>query len=54
LVKLQQKGPEKERKLEIKVGVGYTGKEARYTSGSSQRMKEKFTLIGTGKDFMHQ
>jgi len=34
------------------VGVGYTGKEARYSSGKSKRLKEKFTFIGTGKDFM--
>jgi len=36
------------------VGVGYTGKEARYSSGKSKRLKEKFTFIGTGKDFMEK
>jgi len=34
------------------VGVGYSGKEARYSSGKSQRLKEKFTFVGIGKDFM--
>ena len=38
--------------MEIKLGVGYTGKEARYSSGKSKRLKEKFTFIGTGKEFM--
>ena len=36
------------------MGVGYTGKEARYSSGKSKRLKEKFTFIGTGKDFMEK
>ena len=34
------------------MGVGYSGKEARYSTGKSKRLKEKFTFIGTGKDFM--
>jgi len=38
--------------MEVKVGVGYTGKETHYKSGKSKRLKEKFTFIGTGKDFM--
>ena len=40
------------RKLEVKVGVGYTGRESRYNTGSSRRLKEKFTFIGTGRRFM--
>jgi len=51
-ITLQKKGKEKGGKLEVKVGVGYTGKEARYKSGKSQRLKNKFTFVGTGKDFM--
>jgi len=51
-ISLQKKGQEKGGKLEVKIGVGYTGKEARYSSGKSKRLKEKFTLVGTGKDFM--
>ncbi|MEA2021726.1 MAG: ISLre2 family transposase [Candidatus Caldatribacteriota bacterium] len=42
----------KKRKLEVKVGVGYTGRESRYGCGSSKRLKEKFTFIGTGRKFM--
>jgi len=51
-ISLQKKGQEKGGKLEVKVGVGYSGKEARYSSGKSKRLKEKFTFIGIGKDFM--
>jgi hypothetical protein len=51
-ITLQKKGKEKGGKLEVKAGVGYTGKEARYSTGQSKRLKEKFTLVGTGKDFM--
>ena len=36
-VKLQKKGLERERQLEIKVGVGYTGKEDRYKGGVRRR-----------------
>ena len=51
-ITLQKKGKEKGGKLEVKLGVGYTGKEARYATGKSKRLTEKFTYIGTGKDFM--
>ncbi len=50
-IKLQK--PEKEKKLEVKIGIGYTGKENRYSSGPSQRLKEKFVYLGTGKNFMY-
>jgi hypothetical protein len=53
-LKLQQKGTKKGGKLAVKLGVGYTGKEARYSTGKSKRLKEKFTFIGTGKDFMEK
>jgi len=51
-ITLQKKGKEKGGKLEVKAGVGYTGKEARYKTGKSKRLKEKFTFVGMGKDFM--
>ena len=51
-ISLQKKGKERGGKLEVKVGVGYSGKEARYKTGKSKRLTEKFTFIGTGKDFM--
>jgi len=51
-ISLQHRGKKKKGKLEVKVGVGYTGKEARYKTGESKRLTEKFTFIGTGKDFM--
>jgi hypothetical protein len=51
-ITLQKKGQEKGGRLEVKVGVGYSGKEARYSTGKSKRLTEKFTFIGTGKDFM--
>jgi hypothetical protein len=50
-IKLQR--PEKDKKLEVKIGIGYTGKENRYSGGSSQRLKEKFVYTGTGRDFMY-
>ncbi len=50
-IKLQR--PEKEKKLEVKLGIGYHGKENRYHSGPSQRLKEKFVYLGTGKSFMY-
>jgi hypothetical protein len=53
-ISLQQKGKKKKEKMEVKLGVGYTGKEARYKSGKSKRLKEKFTFIGTGKNFMEK
>jgi len=51
-ITLQNRGKKKKEKLEVKLGVGYTGKEPRYKSGKSKRLKEKFTLVGIGKDFM--
>ncbi|MDD4765747.1 MAG: UPF0236 family protein [Atribacterota bacterium] len=50
-LKLQK--PEKDKKLEVKIGIGYCGKENRYSSGNSQRLKEKFLYLGTGKNFMY-
>ena len=49
---LQHKDKKKKEKMEVKLGVGYTGKEARYSTGKSKRLKEKFTFVGTGKEFM--
>jgi hypothetical protein len=48
-ITLQKKGQEKGGKLEIKLGVGYSGKEARYSSGKSKRLKEKFALASIGE-----
>jgi len=53
-ISLQHRTKKKKEKLEVKLGIGYTGKEARYSSGKSKRLKEKFTFIGTGKDFMEK
>ena len=53
-ISLQHRGKKKKEKMEVKAGVGYTGKEARYSTGKSKRLKEKFTFIGTGKDFMRK
>ena len=53
-ITLQKKGQERGGKLEVKLGVGYTGKEARYSTGKSKRLKEKFTFVGTGKGFMEK
>jgi len=53
-ISLQHKDKKKKEKMEVKAGVGYTGKEARYSTGKSKRLKEKFTFIGTGKDFMRK
>jgi len=53
-ISLQHRGKKKKEKMEVKLGVGYTGKEARYKSGKSKRLKEKFTFIGKGKDFMRR
>ena len=52
-ISLQHRGKKKE-KMEVKAGVGYTGKEARYKTGKSKKLKEKFTFIGTGKGFMER
>jgi len=51
-ISLQHKDKKKKEKMEVKLGVGYTGKEARYSTGKSKRLKEKFTFVGTGKEFM--
>jgi len=51
-INLQHRGKKKKEKMEVKVGIGYTGKEARYKTGKSKRLKEKFTFIGTGRGFM--
>jgi hypothetical protein len=53
-ITLQKKGKERGGKMEVKIGVGYSGKEARYSTGKSKRLKEKFTFIGTGKSFMER
>jgi hypothetical protein len=53
-INLQKKGKERGGKLEVKLGIGYTGKEARYSSGKSKSLKEKFTFVGIGKDFMEK
>jgi hypothetical protein len=56
-ITLQKKGKERGGKLEVKLGVGYAGKEARYSSGKSKRLKEKFVLasIGVhGQEFMER
>ncbi len=37
-ISLQKKGKGKGGKLEVKAGVGYTGKEARYSTGKSKRL----------------
>jgi hypothetical protein len=51
-ISLQNRDKKEKEKLEVKIGVGYSGKEARYTSGKSKRLKEKFTFVGIGKGFM--
>jgi hypothetical protein len=51
---LQNRGRKEKEKLKVKVGVGYASKESRYTSGKPKRLKEKFTFIGIGKDFMEK
>jgi len=53
-ISLQHKDKKKKEKMEVKLGVGYTGKEARYSTGKSKRLKEKFTFIGIGKGFMEK
>lgn len=51
-ISLQHRGKKEKEKLEVKLGIGYTGKESRYSTGQSKRLKQKFTLVGSGKDFM--
>ena len=53
-ISLQHKDKKKKENMEVKLGVGYTGKEARYSTGKSKRLTEKFTFIGTGKGFMEK
>ena len=53
-ISLQHKDKKKKEKMEVKLGVGYTGKEARYSTGKSKKLTEKFTFIGTGKGFMEK
>jgi len=53
-ISLQKKGKEKGGKMEVKIGVGYSGKEARYKTGKSKSPKEKFTFVGIGKGFMER
>ena len=48
-INLQKKGKERGKKLEVKLGIGYTGKEARYSSGKSKRLKTKFIFADIGK-----
>jgi len=36
----------------VKLGIGYTGKEDRYSTGKSKRLKRKFVFADIGKDFM--
>jgi hypothetical protein len=50
-IKLQNKGKKKKDKgsLEVKLGIGYTGKEARYSTSKSQRLNNKFSLASRGK-----
>ena len=35
--------------MEVKLGIGYTGKEDRYTSGKSKKLKGKFIFADIGK-----
>jgi len=53
-ITLQKKGKERGGKMEVKIGVGYSGKEARYSTGKSKRLKKKFTFVGIGKGFMER
>jgi len=49
-IKLQHKGKKKDKpSLEVKIGIGYTGKEDRYSTGKSQRLTHKFSLLSVGK-----
>ena len=41
-----QHGKKKKEKLEVKVEVGYTGKEARYKTSKSKRLKGRQRLYG--------
>jgi hypothetical protein len=48
-INLQKKGKERGEKLEVKLGMGYTGKEDRYSSGKSKKLKGKFIFVDIGK-----
>ena len=48
-INLQKKGKERGEKLEVKLGMGYTGKETRYSSGKSKKLKGKFIFADIGK-----
>jgi hypothetical protein len=50
-IKLQHKGKKKKDKglLEVKLGIGYRGREDRYSTGKSQRLTHKFSLLSIGK-----
>ena len=49
-IKPQNKGKKKDKGLlEVKLGIGYTGKEDRYSTGKSQRLTHKFSLVSIGK-----
>ena len=39
--------------MEVNLGISYMCKDARYRSGNSKGLKEKFVYLGTGKDFMY-
>jgi len=56
-IKQQKKDKKDKGLLEVKLGMGYTGKEVRYASGKSKRVREKFiyTAIGqSGRKFMEK
>jgi len=48
-INLQKKGKERGEKLEVKLGIGYSGKEDRYSSGKSKKLKSKFIFADIGK-----
>jgi len=48
-INLQKKGKERGGKLEVKLGIGYTGKEDRYSSGKSKKLRGKFIFADIGK-----
>ena len=49
-IKLQKKGKKKSKgSLEVKLGIGYTGKEDRYSTDKSQRLTHKFSFVSVGK-----
>ena len=48
-INLQKKGKERGEKLEVKLGIGYTGKEDRYSTGKSKKLKGKFIFADIGK-----